>query len=118
MPNWGNLHLMEKVKTLAEGQIAKAQAEGKLTGLKGEGAPLPDRPIETSEQAAVFTGIRIMAEAGVLPEEFELKRQLDAARRAYVACKADAERKPLMARMAELELRYDIAREARRKFIG
>ena len=108
---------MDKFKSLAERQIAKAQAEGQLTGLDGEGKPLPDRPVETAEQAALSAGMRTMAEAGVLPEEFALKRELDAARRAYAASTPDDDQKGLMARIADLELRYSIAREARRKFL-
>ena len=107
---------MDKVKSLAERQIVKAQAEGKLSGLEGEGKPLPDRPVETGEDAAVSAGMRVMAEAGVLPEEFDLKRELDAARRAVASATEGADRKKLMARVADLELKYEIAREARRRF--
>ncbi len=101
-----------------ERQIAKARASGKLSGLTGEGKPLPERPIETSEAAALSAGMRIMAEAGVVPEEFTLKKQLDETRKAYTDCTSEAERKALMARIADLELRYEIAREARKKFIS
>lgn len=108
---------MDKFKSLAERQIAKARAEGKLSGLDGEGKPLPDRPVETSEQAAVSAGMRVMAEAGVMPEEFDLKKALDAARKAYSATTGEEDKKALMSRIADLQLRYEIAREARRKFM-
>ena len=109
---------MRSFRSLIERQIAKARAAGGLTGLKGEGAPLPDRPIETSDQAAIGAGMRIMAEAGAVPEEFALKKQLDAARKAYVDAADDPARKAAMAKLADLELRYEIAREARRKFMS
>lgn len=112
------MRVMRSFRSLIERQIAKAQASGGLTGLKGEGKPLPERRVETSEEAALSTGMRIMAEAGAVPEEFTVKKELDAARRAYAGCKTDAERKPLMARLADLEMRYEIAREARRKFMS
>jgi hypothetical protein len=108
---------MRSTRTLIEQQIAKARARGDLSGLKGEGTPLPDRPVETSEEAAVSTGMRIMAEAGVMPEEFGLKKELDAARAAYAVCRAGEGRKAAMQRIADLELRYEIAREARRRFM-
>lgn len=108
---------MDKYRSLAERQIAKAQAEGKLQGLESEGAPLPDRPVETGEDAAVSTGIRIMAEAGALPEEFALKKQLDAARQAYTALEDTTERHALMRTISDLELRYQVTREARRSFM-
>ena len=100
------------LRRLTEAQVRRAEAEGKLRGLKGEGEPLPDRPV--GDDAA---GLRIMAEAGVLPEEFALKAELDAARAAWRAARGAAARKAAMARIAELEMRYEIARDARRRFL-
>jgi hypothetical protein len=108
---------MRSTRTLIEQQIAKARARGELSGLKGEGKPLPARPVETGEEAAVSTGMRIMAEAGVTPEEFGLKKELDTARTAYAACETETDCKAAMQRIADLELRYEIAREARRRFM-
>ena len=102
---------------LIERQIRKAEAEGKLSGLAGEGKPLPDRPGDALIDAADAAGFRIMAEAGALPEEIRLKAQLDEARAAWAAETDEAKRKPLMARVADLQMRYEIAREARRKFL-
>lgn len=64
------------LERIAERMMLKARAEGKLTGIEGEGRPLPDRPIETDSTAA---GFRIMAQAGVLPPEIVLKKQVIAA---------------------------------------
>lgn len=102
-------------RSLIERQILKAQAEGKLTGLEGEGKPLPDHPEETYIDTADAVGHRIMAEAGALPEEVLLKRQVAAAREAVQQATPDA-RKAAMARLADLEMRLAIAQEARRKF--
>ncbi|WP_238364288.1 DUF1992 domain-containing protein [Mesobacterium pallidum] len=104
-------------RTLVERQIRKAEAEGKLSGLAGEGKPLPHRPGDALIDAADAAGFRIMAEAGALPEEIRLKTQLDEARAAWSAEPDAAARKPLMARVADLQVRYEIAREARRKFL-
>lgn len=103
---------------LTEQQIKKAEAEGKLTGLEGEGKPLPNRPGDAFIDPGDAVGHRIMAEAGALPEEIELKRALDAARKAYTEETDPAEKKHKMAAIADLELRYSIAREARLKFLG
>lgn len=102
---------------LVEQQIQKALAEGKLSGLEGEGRPLPDRSGEYTDMA---TGVamRIMAEAGALPEEFRLKALLDAARRNWQEAETDAARKLAMALIADLEQRYNIAVEARRRFMA
>ncbi|MCV3272562.1 DnaJ family domain-containing protein [Roseobacter sinensis] len=109
---------MGSFRSLVERQIAKARAAGGLSGLKGEGQPLPDRPVEPSEQVATSAAMRIMAEAGALPEEFALKKQLDAARRAYAQAPDHRARQAAMAALADLELRYEIAREARRKYLS
>lgn len=102
---------------LVEQQIQKALAEGKLSGLEGEGRLLPDR---SGEYADMATGVamRIMAEAGALPEEFRLKALLDAARRTWQEAETDAARKLAMALIADLEQRYNIAVEARRRFMA
>ena len=106
---------MRRFSRLIESQIAKARSA--LTGLKGEGKPLPDLPVETGEQAVVSAGMRMMAQAGVMPEEFTIKKQLDAAKAAYASATDPDDRKAQMSRISSLELRYNIAVEARRKFM-
>ena len=109
---------MRSLRQLIERQILKAKAEGKLEGLEGEGKPLPERPEEAVVDPALAAGYRIMAEAGALPEEFRLKKELDQARADWRASEDEAEKKKLMARIADLEMRHNIARDARKKFIG
>ena len=103
-------------RELIERQILKARAEGKLTGLAGEGKPLPERPGDAFVDPALAAGHRIMAEAGVVPAEFTLKEQLEAARRVYDTMADPQERTAAMAHIADLELRYHIAQDARKKF--
>ena len=102
---------------LVERQIKKAQAEGQLQGLEGEGAPLHDRSSEAQGDPAIAAGHRIMAQAGVLPEEFGIKKQLDAARKEYAILTDPEKRKAAMSRIADLEMRYNMARDARRSFM-
>ena len=102
---------------LIERQIKKAQAEGQLQGLEGEGQPLPDRSGEAQCDPAIAAGHRIMAQAGVLPEEFDIKKKLDVARKAYPTLTDPDERKSAMAEIADLEMRYNMARDARRAFM-
>lgn len=102
---------------LTEQRIRKAEREGKLSGLEGEGRPLPDRSGEAGIDAGTLVGHRMMAEAGALPEEFRLKRALDEARAAWRAETDPEERKRRMAEIADLELKYHIAVEARKAFL-
>ena len=108
---------MNRFRRLIERQILKALAEGKLQGLAGEGQPLPDRSGEAFVDPAEAAGYRMMAEAGALPEEFRLKAELDAARKLYSEREDASEKRQLMALIADLQMRYEIAREARRKFM-
>ncbi|RBW56250.1 DUF1992 domain-containing protein [Ruegeria sp. A3M17] len=102
---------------LVERQIKKAQAEGQLEGLEGEGQPLPDRSSEAQSDPAIAAGHLIMAQAGVLPEEFSIKKKLDAARKAYASQTDPDKRMATMKLIAELEMRYNMARDARRAFM-
>ena len=65
---------MTWLSRLAERQIQKARLKGQLQGLQGEGKPLPDRPGDAFISPSDAVGFRIMAEAGVLPEEITLKK--------------------------------------------
>lgn len=110
-------------KDLIEQQIEKFRAQGGLDGLEGAGKPLPDRSSEAHLDAATAAAGRMMAQAGAVPEELTLKTQLDEARKAFAALpqtpsEAPPEaRKAALARIADLELRYNLARDARRKFM-
>ena len=104
------------LRSLIEQQIAKAIAEGQLDNLEGEGKPLPDRSGEALADKATAVAMRIMAEAGAVPEEFKWKKALDAARKSYAEATSEAEKRLAMSLIAELELRYNVAVEARRDF--
>lgn len=108
---------MSWLSRLAERQIQKARLKGQLQGLPGEGQPLPDRPGDAFVSAGDAAGFRIMAQAGVLPEEITLKKQA-AAQRAHLATLTDpAARKAAMAELARIEMLQAIAEESRRKFL-
>ncbi|MBF9048015.1 DUF1992 domain-containing protein [Rhodobacterales bacterium LSUCC0031] len=102
---------------LAERRMLKAQAEGKLSGLAGEGKPLPENPEAAFVDPGLAVGYRIMAEHGALPEEVGLRKALDAAKADYAAAASDAEKRAAMARIAELDMKLAIAVEARQKFM-
>ena len=105
---------------LAERQILKAQAEGQLDNLPGEGKPLDTSPDPDFAQSV---GYRIMAEAGALPEEIRLRKAVEAQAAALKALTEDpgadpAAVKAAMAALADLQMKLAIQEEARRKFQG
>ncbi len=97
---------------LAEHQIQKSIAEGQLDDLKGAGKPLELR----AGGDIVSAGLGIMAEAGVLPREIELKKAADAQKMKLKITSDVTERKEEMRKLADIELRLSIEQEARRKF--
>lgn len=107
--------MLRALRTLVERQIARTRAKGGLQGLEGEGKPLPDRPAEADP--ALAAGLRIMSEAGVVPEEFSVKKQLDKARSECGKLSDPEARTAKMTEIAELEMRYNMAVEARRAFL-
>ncbi|WP_071674529.1 DnaJ family domain-containing protein [Nioella nitratireducens] len=98
---------------LAEQQIRKAEAEGQLDDLSGAGKPLKPEMGESADAA----GFRIMAEAGVLPREIQLRKERDALMAQIRAADDDAIRKALQRTLADVQLRLDIEQEARRKYM-
>ncbi len=108
---------MFSFKNLIERQIQKAQADGQLDDLEGQGKPLPDRSSAALSDPTLAAGYRIMAQAGVIPEEFSIKKELNAARLEYQSLTDPDDRKRAMARLADLEMRYHMAQDARRSFM-
>jgi len=102
---------------LSERQMQKALAEGKLSGLTGEGKPLPDRPEAALVDPGEAVGYRIMHEHGALPEEITLRKALDAAKAAWREAQGDAAKRDAMAKIAELQMKLSIAEDARKKFM-
>lgn len=108
---------MSWLSRLAERQMQKARLKGELQGLAGEGKPLPDRPGDAFISPGDAVGFRIMAEAGVLPEEIVLKKEAARLRERLAGITDEAARKALMAELARVEMRQAMAEEARRAFL-
>lgn len=108
---------MSWLSRLAERQIQKAGLKGDLQGLEGEGKPLPDRPGDAFISAGDAAGFRIMAQAGVLPEEITLKKQVAAKLEELATLTDEDARRKAMAELAELQMKQAMAEEARRRFL-
>jgi hypothetical protein len=102
---------------IAERRMLKALAEGKLSNLPGEGKPLPDHTADAFVDPGDAMGFRIMAEAGVLPDEIVFKKAIITAKADLAKMTDPAERNAAVARLSELMMRQSIAEEARRKFM-
>lgn len=103
-----------KFSDMAERQILKAKAEGQLDNLKGAGKPLD----LSGDGSADAIGFRIMAEAGALPREIQLRKAVAEQTKAMREAPDKATRKAEMKKLADLQLRLDIEQESRRRFLG
>ena len=109
--------MARSLSQIVESQINKAIAEGQFEKLDGAGLPLPDRSGMAYTDMATQVAVRIMAESGTLPEEFQIKKLLEPAREAYRNARSEEEERVAMALIAELDQRYNTAVEARRRFM-
>ncbi|MGH1445758.1 MAG: DnaJ family domain-containing protein [Cognatishimia sp.] len=98
---------------LSEYQIRKAEAEGQFDDLKGAGKPLGRAD---DGDFAENVGFRIMAEAGALPKEVELKLEEEAQLKVLAGTTGAAARKEEMRKLADVQMRRAIQEEARRKY--
>lgn len=103
-----------KFSDMAERQILKAQAEGQLDNLAGAGKPLN----LAGDGSADAIGFRIMAEAGALPREVQLRKAVEEQTRILRATTDPNARQRETKKLAEIQLRLDIEQEARRRFHG
>lgn len=103
-----------KFSDLAERQILKAQAEGQLDNLEGAGKPLNIG----GNGSADAIGFRIMADAGVVPREIQLRKAVEAQSRILGETTGEEARKREMIKLNDLQLRLSIEQEARRRFYG
>ena len=103
-----------KFSDLTERQIPKAQAEGQFDNLKGAGNPLN---VEV-DGSAESIGFRIMAEAGVIPREIQLRKAIEVQSQILRETTGEEARKREMIKLGDLQLRLSIEQEARRRFYG
>jgi len=93
---------MSWLNRLAERRMQAARLKGQLQGLAGEGKPLPDRTGDAFITPGEAVGFRIMAEAGVLPEEIVLKKAAQAQREKLATLTDLAACKTALAELAQI----------------
>ena len=92
---------------LVEQKIREAQEAGEFDGLEGEGRPVDlDAYFNTPEE--LRAGYALLKNAGVLPVEAVVIKELNEAVARLEACKDDAERERLRLVVRDLQLKYDM----------
>ncbi|SLN50247.1 J-domain-containing protein [Roseisalinus antarcticus] len=98
---------------IAERLIECARDEGRLSNLKGEHRPLDLPSGNPHVDVMTEVGHRVMAENGAIPPEVVMRKSLAEARDALKSAIGEAERRTARSRVADLELRCNMAAEAR-----
>lgn len=104
---------MDFIAILAEQKIRAAIQEGQFDRLPGFGKPL-ELEDESSIPPTLRLGYKILRNAGVLPEEMRLKKEIAAIREALQRTE-DPDRRLALARdLAAIETRYNLLLERMR----
>ena len=98
---------------LVEQKIREAMRKGEFENLEGAGRPLDlDAYFATPEE--LRAGYAVLKNAGVLPEEAAVLKELNESAARLADCRDEAERETLSASLRELQLKYDLLAERNR----
>ncbi|MFZ5592391.1 MAG: DnaJ family domain-containing protein [Bacillota bacterium] len=104
---------MDIVAVIAEGKIREAIARGELSNLAGSG-----RPLEIDDLSHVPEELRagyiMLRNAGVLPEEMQLKKEIVTLQKLIDCCDEDTQRQCLETKLNQKILRFNMLMEGRR----
>jgi hypothetical protein len=97
---------------IAERKIQQAMEEGQFDNLKNKGKPLVDDGLDLVPED-LRIAYKIMKNAGIVPEEIELRKEIVNLNGLLNACVDEAERKTLIIKISEKQLKYNIIMESR-----
>jgi len=99
---------------LVEQKIREAQAAGEFAGLEGSGRPVNlEAYFATPEE--LRAGYAVLKNSGVVPEEVQILKEIEALRARRSASADAAERERLGRELAELNLKYRLHVERTQK---
>ncbi|ABO50539.1 conserved hypothetical protein [Desulforamulus reducens MI-1] len=104
---------MDLFTMLAENKIREAMEKGELNNLPGSGQPLElDDMSHIPED--LRAGYRLLKNAGVIPEEMELKKEIISLQKLIDYCYDEKDRTHLIKKLNEKILRFNILMEKRK----
>jgi len=99
-----------------EAKIRKAMAEGEFDNLKGKGKPLDlDKYDRISEHMRI--AYHILRNAGYVPEEVRLKKEMELLKEKIAGCGAEKEKQKLMKQLAEVSQQFFFIMEYNKQFM-
>lgn len=96
---------MDILRMLAEEKIREAMRKGEFDNLPGAGKPLPPDGMDSVPEE-LRIGYKLLKNAGMLPEEMQLRKEMITLGDLISACQNDAERKKLQGQLSAKKLRY------------
>ncbi|BAF59866.1 hypothetical protein PTH_1685 [Pelotomaculum thermopropionicum SI] len=104
---------MDIAEVIAEGKIREAMEKGEFENLPGKGKPLQIDDLSHVPEE-LRAGYIILKNAGVLPEELQLKKEIISLQKLIDYCNDEEERCTLRKKMNQKILRFDMLMEKRR----
>lgn len=104
---------MDVVAMIAEEKIREAIKNGELENLPGEGKPLKIQDL-SHVPAELRAGYILLKNAGVLPEELELRKEIISLQTLVDCCYDEEDRKSLKRELNAKILRFNILMEKER----
>ncbi|MEW5914205.1 MAG: DUF1992 domain-containing protein [Thermodesulfobacteriota bacterium] len=106
---------LRQPETLVDRRIKQAMAEGQFNDLPGAGRPLDlDSYYEAPEH--LRTGYHLLKNAGYVPEEVRLKKEMELIKDRLKLCGTEQERRELNRQLCDVSQRFHFYLEYNRKF--
>lgn len=102
------------VASVAEQKIREAIRNGELENLPGKGKPLELEDLSYIPEE-LRAGYIILKNAGILPEEMQIDKEITELKNLVDGCSDEEERKKLKKELKEKVLRFNIMMEKRQK---
>jgi len=96
---------MDFMRTIAEEKILEAIRRGELDNLPGAGKPLPPDELD-NVPADLRVGFKLLKNAGLIPEEMQLRKEMVTLSDLLAVCRDDEERQKLKRELSAKQLRY------------
>jgi len=98
---------MDFFQKIAEEKIQEAMRRGEFDNLPGAGKPLPPDDLDRVPEE-LRTGYKILKNAGLIPEEMQLRKDMISLADLIAVCKDDTERSRLQKELTAKKLRYQM----------
>ncbi|MFC5529554.1 DnaJ family domain-containing protein [Cohnella yongneupensis] len=104
---------MNWAASLAEEKIREAQLRGEFDNLPGAGKPLPEDDELRGVPEELRTGFKLLKDAGMLPEEMQLRKDMVTLQDLLLVCRDEPEKLTLTTQLNAKKLRYRMLMEER-----